>query len=319
MDTTSHNFTFETFTFGGTAGSSTLYDVAIINEDYIIAVGNVFLPDSLGQPDPQPYGLAIWNGQSWKLKKIFHSTNIPVTPRGIFVTSPTEIYLASGSIFRWDGSSSTVQLVYSRLNFPDPNATIEKLWGSSGSSIYGVGNVGSIVYYNGTNWHRIESGTDVNINDVFGIIDNRNNQRKVFCAVSNVLTVSDHKILTIDETNNVDSLHWDTGRRVNSTWTNNGKIVYTSGGGVFNNKSGKWKEEISLPLYYTNRIRGNGLNDIFVAGDFGLLAHFNGKEWKVFNEFLLVASSLSVSVNGNIIAAVGRQGEKALIIIGKRF
>jgi hypothetical protein len=55
-----------------------------------------------------------------------------------------------------------------------------------------------------------------------------------------------------------------------------------------------------------------------VAGDFGLLAHFNGKEWKVYNEFLFVASSLSVSVNGNSIAAVGRLGEKALIIIGKR-
>ncbi|MCW8960209.1 MAG: glucosyl transferase, partial [Ignavibacteriaceae bacterium] len=38
MDTTSHDFTFETFTFGGTAGTSTLYDVAIINENNIWAV-----------------------------------------------------------------------------------------------------------------------------------------------------------------------------------------------------------------------------------------------------------------------------------------
>ncbi len=318
MDTTSHDFVFTTYTFGGQAGTCTLYDVAIIDENNIWAVGEIYLLDSLGQPDPQAYGAAIWDGQSWKLKKLFYNSNIPVTPRGIFVISPSEIYLASGSIFRWDGSSSSVQLVYSRLNLPDPNATIEKLWGSSGSSIYGVGNAGTIVRYQNGAWGKIESGTDVNINDVFGITDQTSNQQKVFCAVSNVFEISDHKILTIDENNKIDSLHWDQDRRINSVWSDNGWIVYTSGGGVFNNKPGRWMEETAIPLYYTNRIRGNGLNDIFVAGDFGLLAHFSGTGWKIYNEYLFVASSLSISVNRDVIAAVGRQGEKALIIVGKR-
>jgi len=35
LDTTSHNFTFETFTFGGDAGSCALYDVAIISPENI--------------------------------------------------------------------------------------------------------------------------------------------------------------------------------------------------------------------------------------------------------------------------------------------
>ncbi|MCZ7611609.1 MAG: hypothetical protein M5U17_15805 [Ignavibacterium sp.] len=64
MDTASHNFTFETFSFGRTAGSSTLYDVSKINENYIIAVGEILLTDTLGQPAPQSYGVGIWNGQS---------------------------------------------------------------------------------------------------------------------------------------------------------------------------------------------------------------------------------------------------------------
>ncbi len=320
LDTTSHNFTFETFTFGGTAGSCALYDVSIINENYIIAVGTVFLNDSLGQPDPQPYGIAKWDGQNWELKKIFHSTNIPVTPRGILVISPNEIYLAAGSIFRWDGVSSTVQMVFSRLSLPDPNATIEKLWGNSSASIYGVGNVGSIVFYNGTLWSRIESGTEVNINDVFGVINQKNDNKQIFCATSFVLELGDHKILTIDQNNNVDSLHWDTGRRVNSTWSKNGWIVYTSGGGVFNNKSGRWKEEISIPLYYTNRIRGNGLNDIFAVGDFALLAHFNGADWRIYQDLLQLplTSFNSITVKENIISIVGYSGEKALVIIGNR-
>ena len=61
---TSHDFTFETFTFGGDAGSCALYDVAIINENNIIAVGEIYLLDSLGQPDPQAYGVAIWEASA---------------------------------------------------------------------------------------------------------------------------------------------------------------------------------------------------------------------------------------------------------------
>ena len=124
--------------------------------------------------------------------------------------------------------------------------------------------------------------------------------------------------MTISENNRIDSVHWDTGRRVGSIWTDNSHFLYTSGGGVFNNKSGEWKEETALPLYYTNRIRGNGLNDIFVAGDFGLLAHFNGLHWKLYNEFLFSASALLVTIKGNIVVAVGLKGEEALIIMGRR-
>ena len=46
-DTTSHNFTWQTFTFGEHS-SSTLYDVAIINDSSIWAVGEIYMNDSLG-------------------------------------------------------------------------------------------------------------------------------------------------------------------------------------------------------------------------------------------------------------------------------
>jgi len=47
MDTTSHNFTWQTWTFGEHS-SSRLYDVAIINENNIWAVGEIYMKDSLG-------------------------------------------------------------------------------------------------------------------------------------------------------------------------------------------------------------------------------------------------------------------------------
>ena len=82
MDTTSHNFTWQSWTFGEHS-SSVLYDVEIIDENNIYAVGKIYMNHSLGQPDLQPYGMAIWDGQTWELKKIFHGTNSAVTPREI--------------------------------------------------------------------------------------------------------------------------------------------------------------------------------------------------------------------------------------------
>ncbi len=160
----------------------------------------------------------------------------------------------------------------------------------------------------------------MDINDVYGVIDPKNNNLKVFCAVSFILQLGEHKILTIDKNNKVDSLQWNTGRRVGSIWSNKGRIVYTSGGGVFNNKVGYWVEETAIPLYYTNRIRGNGLNDIFAVGDFALLSHYNGMQWNIYKEFLQIPATSfnSITVKDNIIAIVGYSRDKALIIIAKR-
>jgi hypothetical protein len=69
LDTSSHNFTWQTFTFGEHS-SSMLYDVAIINENDIWAVGEIYMNDSLGNPDPQIYNAVNWNGQVWELKRI---------------------------------------------------------------------------------------------------------------------------------------------------------------------------------------------------------------------------------------------------------
>ncbi len=320
MDTTSHNFTFETFTFGGTAGSSVLYDVAIINENNIWAVGEILVADT-SQDGYTMYNAVHWDGNEWELKRIpyydYGGYLVYGPLQTVFAFAENDVWFCSYANLVQDHGSNYLSRAFfmTSINF---DGQVTKMWGTDRNNIYCVGKNGAIYHFYGTGWTRIESGTEVNINDVFGINDQIRNQRKVFCAVSNVFNISDHKILVIDEYNNVDSLHWDQDRRINSVWSENGWIAYTSGGGVFNNKSGVWYEERSIPLYYTNRIRGNELNDIFVAGDFGLLAHFNGVQWKVYDEFLFVASSLSVSVRGNIIAAVGRQGAKALLILGRQ-
>ena len=102
IDTTSHNFTFQTWTFGEHS-SSTLYDAAIIDDNNIWAVGEIYLNDSTGQPDPQPYAAAHWNGTEWKLMKVsYHDYNQTVkypgplfsitSINGKFILRPMLIY-----------------------------------------------------------------------------------------------------------------------------------------------------------------------------------------------------------------------------------
>jgi len=183
QDTTSHNFAFQTWTFGEHS-SSVLYDVAIISDSSIWAVGEIYLNDSLGQPDPHPYGLIHWNGSQWEIKRITAQNPSGgysyIIPTGIFVISPTEIWLARGGVFKFDGKAITQ--AFWLINYPGYNGGIfnngesaSKLWGSASNNLYTVGERGALAGYNGTSWQKIESGADLNINDIWGITDKSGN------------------------------------------------------------------------------------------------------------------------------------------------
>ena len=105
MDTTSHNWTFQTVLLGD-GNSSMLSDVAIVNDTLAYAVGGVYLKDSTGQFDPQPYSIAKWNGKTWESIKLFNDAGYILTQvRGIYFNTLNDIWLAAGSIYHWDGTS----------------------------------------------------------------------------------------------------------------------------------------------------------------------------------------------------------------------
>ena len=74
LDTTSHNFTWNTFTFGD-GGSSVINDVAIVNDTSGLCSGRNLYNDSTGKPDQKPYNFAKWNGEKWEFftNTILHS------------------------------------------------------------------------------------------------------------------------------------------------------------------------------------------------------------------------------------------------------
>lgn len=149
LDTTSGSFTFQKFTLGG-AASSMLNDVAIINDTLAYAVGLIYGYDSTGQVDQQPYSVAVWNGQQWNPRRVYaHSqqgyleNTQPIT--GVLAFSDTDIWLADGNAYHWNGQDS-VLTPYWISGYPGnpnpvlgPNQGVNKLWGMSGKSLYGGG------------------------------------------------------------------------------------------------------------------------------------------------------------------------------------
>jgi hypothetical protein len=336
IDTTSHNFTWQNFSFGD-YNPSTLFDVAIIDENNILAVGEIYLNDSFGNEDPQPYSIAKWNGNNWEPKKLFYDINLIVTSiRGIIVLSPNNIYLAGGSIFHWDGNSSTVELVYSRLNLPDPNGTIEKIWGNSNSSIYGVGNAGSCVFYNGSSWQIIESGTDVDLLDVWGSPDGSvvwacgyyRDRPGTFLLRS----TGGNFEMAYDGTSNEFKILQDTiSGAMTSVYTLNEKRIFVcSTSGVYNaasNTNGNGKRLSFTPGQFPglpNRIRGNGINDFTIAGEYSFIGHYNGYSWKYFDELWTDNTRFwSVTQKNDLIVTVGSKYllpwyGQAVIYLGRR-
>ncbi|NIR94991.1 MAG: hypothetical protein GWO08_15440, partial [Gammaproteobacteria bacterium] len=87
----------------------------------------------------------------------------------IFAFSANDVLFAhiDGSITHYDGNNFTNDCsLITQLN-----GSVNKIWGTASNDIYVVGPDGLIAHYNGQDWQRIESGTDVDLMDVWGSPD----------------------------------------------------------------------------------------------------------------------------------------------------
>ena len=320
-DTTSHNFVWQKYTFGGGGGSSVLHDVAVINDTLAYAVGEIYVNDATGQPDPNLYNLAKWNGKEWDLERVtvnFRGSSIIPPLEGIFCFSSSQIWLVGSLPIYGDGSNWTMYDLRTTL---DPNVSLSKAWGSDPQNMYFVGRNGSMVHYANGSWQKIESGTNIDIQDIWGEIDQKTNQATVL-AVASLLNYG-RALNLLQIKNNSATMLDTTGLHVNqhSIWFQTDKVFYVVGNGVYKKNSLsdiKWVQENGHPFLYKEAIRGNNWNDLFIVGDFGLVSHYNGSSWKHYNMSLPTANFYSVSVKGNIVAAVGQDGDNAVITIGRR-
>lgn len=325
MDTTSHNFTFQSWTFG-TVGSSVLYDVAIINENNIWAVGDIWISDtsSLGYTK---YNAVHWDGNQWELKKIMFYTicGQPYTgaypAKATWIVSENEIWIAldGNQIAKIvNGVQTATICLPSNIDM-----SISKMWGTSSNDLYIVGNAGNIAHYNGTSWSRIESNTTLNINDIWGDYNPKTGEWEILAVASNKFLNEGSSVMKIESAISLElnrnGLPWS----LSSVWFKAHKKYYIGGDGLFFNKvinDNWWKDTTFVPIY-KDRVRGPNINDIVISGSNGLFSHFNGISWKHYinNELPYYSGRLlSVDIKNTITVAVGWKESHAIVTMGKR-
>ena len=318
MDTTSHNFTWQMFTLGG-ASSSALYDVAIINDTLAYAVGQMFLNDSTGQIDQQPYNLATWDGTSWKIQKVpyYYQGQAFYGPiYSLEAFNANDIWFGIGNMIHWDGQSfNAVELPTSVWG---PNR-INKIWGLSTKNFYIVGDGGSIAHYNGTSWTKIESGTNLSFNDVFG----SGGEILAVCS-QNYPPGQGVFSITGNSTTQISAYPIDPIEEFFSVWFVPNQQYYVVGDGVYQKKSlsdSAWRNgPLDITHDATTRVRGKNINDVFIVGAFGEFLHWNGVSWRSYigQTGLADGSYTSVAIEGNLVVAVGANDAQAVITMGRR-
>ena len=259
IDTTSHNFTWQTFEFGEplTGNSSILYDVAIIDENNIWAVGEIYLNDSLGQT--LRYNAVHWDGSDWDIKRIPFtgecSAVIYPLIRSVFAFSENDIWFArGGSLVHFDGVNYFNDCGMNSFL----TGSINKLWGTSSEDLYIVGNSGNIAHYNGTSWQKIESGTDLPLVDIYS-----RNGNEIYAAGINVSevkgvvlkgNVNQFLVMIYSEIINESELFQKLYGDLASVWVDELGTIYAGGNLLYRYKNNKWNYVTSLP---ENFIGGN--------------------------------------------------------------
>lgn len=322
LDPTSQNFTWQTFAFGEHS-NSVLFDVAIINENNIWAVGEIYMNDSLGNPDPKFYNLIKWDGIDWKPERIYFTNSqgqsFLAPMKSIFAFNTNDIWIGLDQLIHWDGNDY-VEYELSDAVF---QSWINKIWGSSSNDLYIVGGGGNIAHYNGSSWQKIESGTDLDFLDIYGADDIKTNEQQILAVCTRNYPLG-KAIFKIDGNTAIQISSMPIQWELFSCWFVPNKHYYVVGSGIYEKSSlpdSVWRNEpLDITHYGTSKIRGNGINDVFVVGAFGEILHYNGFSWKSFLPELgtFNGSYGSLDIKGNLVAITGLESAKAKITLGIR-
>ncbi|MBL7137029.1 MAG: hypothetical protein ISS81_10660 [Candidatus Marinimicrobia bacterium] len=168
----SHEMTWILDTLGSGYDGTFLTDVAVINKNDAWVVGEIYTKDtytydSLGVWH-KPYNAAHWDGEEWELVRIeaeFRGGIISPPVRSIFAFSEDDIWANYGYPLHGNGKKWTF---YHLDDMGIGGGPICGCWGTSSSNMFFVGEFGTIVHYDGSEFELMDSGTDNYLKSVAG-------------------------------------------------------------------------------------------------------------------------------------------------------
>ncbi|MGE5458093.1 MAG: hypothetical protein ACM3RX_07045 [Methanococcaceae archaeon] len=340
-DTTSHNFTWQKWEFGdvyGTGYTSMFSDVTIINENDIWAVGDIKIKDTTGKTDVLWINAMHWNGIEWKPFQLQFKT-FPEQSHTFSYPAKAICVLDSGTIVVSSGVQVTFIKNEKQIKTEFTPVNILKIWAHSLTDIYAVGSQGGIVHYDGKSWKKIESGTTLDLYDVYS-----RDGKSIYASGGDFLgnngivlkgdATGFNKIAEGRPSVGTDQLFnpYFIGMAA-LLWVSPSDTVYFGGGLFYEYKDGKidyvktlagnktWMNVNGDYWGYLTEMRGNGDNDMALVGGGNTIRHYNGKSWKQLGMPYNYNSEyhwVSVDMKANIIAVAGRTNSNGAVMILKR-
>ena len=318
-DSTTQNFTFETYEFGDGGSSSYLNDIWIFDENNIWAVGWISPDDPanntyhVGNPN-----IVIWDGVKWNVPN-FSGTSSGIY--GLWAADSNNIYFATGGIVTY--RNGTYTYVNTNLGLQSYQG-IHKLWGSNESNIWGVGPWGTIVHYDGSQWTKIDFDQGwyfygITGNPATGVAyayAQNNSDIRIIVQLDNSTATIIHQSRQVtavkaNAINFIDSALYLAGSDFSST------LLWK-----FNLQTKKIDSLFTLvPTTGLYQATGNKKIDYYFWGDdygTGKMVQYNGKRFKVFDLPKASDNRGGANTNGNVSAFVGYADNKGYVTIVKR-
>jgi len=316
MDTTSHNFTWHEFT-------------NVQNQNNMTGCW-VYGPNDIYAVNDKIYH---YNGTSWTVANFMYQGHYEGAFSGNSIFGlPGELWLTDGGIITRCNISNGTALEY-RFG-PSSGGPLHSSWGISSSDMYAVGDSGTILHFDGTNWTKMNSGTTKDIGEIWGTADNDiwadgfNPQ-----TAESVLLHYDGK--TWSEINLQSIGNIGPGNDgVGGVWATDSagrKIVYITGSHVWHKKdAGPWSSDSGqvtngvgggqyIGIFYSG---GNSANDFMVTGDGGFISHWNGRSWHRYDTLYapgdLAFGTNGFSIQGNTACLVGVKDGNSWVLVGQR-
>ncbi|MBV6510558.1 MAG: hypothetical protein FMNOHCHN_00033 [Ignavibacteriaceae bacterium] len=325
LDTTSSDYVWQTFVFGEHS-HSIIRDIAVIDENNIWAVGDIYLKDNFGNNDFTCYNMAHWDGQSWNLlqtKYYTQSSSFVTLISSIKVFSSENIWYGN-LLYMEQDSFYSIPL---NISFP---SLIMDIAGPDPKNIVVIGENGNLAHYNGSSWTKLESQTNLDLTSItyyegkYYIIGNKEET-----GYSCLLELKDNVTKKIFEGS------WFTphngeyvGELLKINQYSKYGIYIRSDGWIYRlevlRDSFYLKQTNSRFTRYTYDMSGTGHNNIWVAGEGGTVGHYNGINYQEISSIRNSATFYRcVNVNGNVVAIGGEDLSspllsKARITIGKK-
>jgi hypothetical protein len=217
----------------------------------------------------------------------------------------------------WNGS------IWNETNFfryfPNGDTVwgLKGVWGSTPEDVWAVGDQGTIIHWDGSEWRKISASITTPVTDVCGVSQSEvyliayDNISSGTSAVFKFNGFAWEKISTIGIFNYGGETIWKTPA---------GKLF--AGGKTLLEFTGNSYEEIFTEgrSRYIIKIGGSNTNNIFTVGTFGEITHFNGVSWINLDDFEVPDGRYrvlySVWCTENKVFIVGVDENRAIIITG---